>query len=98
MRIYCIASAVILLIRYKYTLPHAPQNLASSAYPQESILCGCGMKVSAFFVGKECVRNPQFLGHLRSNGQCFYIAFGMIEANPNVCPELTKVEIRRKIL
>ena len=66
-------------------------------YSQKLIFSSCLMKISSFFVDKECVRNPYLINVFCPNNQ-FFKTWTNVERETLVPPKLTEVHIQREIL
>lgn len=66
-------------------------------YSQKLIFSSCLMKISSFFVDKECVRNPYLINVFCPNNQLFK-TWTNVERQTLVPPKLTEVHIQREIL
>ena len=66
-------------------------------YSQKLIFSSCRMKISSFFVDKECVRNPYLINVFCPNNQ-FFKTWTNVERETLVPPKLTEVHIQREIL
>lgn len=78
-------------------LPNATSYGTGVVYSNKLIGCSGNVEVRLFFVNKKRIGYPDVFDELRSDGERFH-TWSLSEGQPWICPELSKVEIQRKIL
>lgn len=77
--------------------PNALEDGAVGADSEKAIRSGGHVEVGLFFVGEKGVRDPDFLGHFRSDKQIRYHV-QLFERQTRVIPRLPKIEIGSEVL